>query len=135
MAKVIAFTDGGADPNPGTGGWGVVLRYGEHKKELYGGAKEVTNNAMELTAALMALRALKMPCEVELFSDSQYLINTMTKGWKRGKNVDLWDQIDDEASKHIVTWTWVRGHAGTPDNERAHTLAEQGIREWQRKAS
>lgn len=135
MAKVIAFTDGGADPNPGTGGWGVVLRSGDHTKELYGGVPHATNNQMELTAALMALRALKFTCELEIVSDSQYLVNTMSKGWKRGANVELWHEIDEAIGDHTVTWTWVRGHAGTPDNERAHELAERGIREQRRKSA
>lgn len=135
MAKVIAFTDGGAEPNPGIGGWGVVLRSGEHRKELYGGTDYATNNQMELTAALMALKALKQSCEVEIISDSQYLVNTMTKGWKRGKNAELWDALDDAVSPHVVTWTWVKGHNGTPDNERAHDLAERGIREQRRKSA
>jgi len=135
MAKVIAYTDGGAEPNPGIGGWGVVLRSGEHRKELYGGADHATNNAMELTAALMALKALKQSCEVEIISDSQYLVNTMSKGWKRNKNTDLWDALDDAANPHLVTWTWVKGHNGTVDNERAHDLAERGIREQRRKSA
>jgi ribonuclease HI len=135
MKKVIAITDGGADPNPGSAGWGVVLKYGEHTKELYGGMEYATNNQAEIMAAVAALRALKMACEVEVISDSQYLVNTMSKGWKRSKNLDLWQQLDEAAKPHRVTWTWVRGHNGHTDNERAHQLAERGIREARRKAS
>lgn len=127
--KVTIHTDGGAEPNPGAAGWGAVLRSGEHVKELYGSITYATNNAAELTAAIMALRALKTACEVELFSDSQYLIYTMTRGWSRGKNRELWQQLDTAAAPHVIAWSWVRGHAGNADNERAHELAEQGIRE------
>lgn len=135
MNKVTAITDGGALPNPGTAGWGVVLRCGENVKELYGGLDYATNNQAELTAAVMAFRALKAPCEVELISDSQYLINTMSRGWNRNTNNDLWDQLDEAVTPHTVTWTWQRGHVGHADNERAHGLAEQGIREQQRRSA
>jgi ribonuclease HI len=132
-AKVIATTDGGCDPNPGVMGWGVVLRYGEHVKELFGGESYGTNNQAEIIAAIEALRALKTACDVEVISDSQYLVNTMSKGWKRSKNLDLWQQLDEAAKPHRVTWTWVRGHNGHTDNERAHQLAERGIREARRR--
>lgn len=131
-ARVIAVTDGGCDPNPGVGGYGAVLRYGEHTKELFGGEPSTTNNRMEIMAAIAALRALKTACEVEVISDSQYLVNTMSKGWKRSKNLDLWQQLDEAAARHTITWTWVRGHNGHADNERAHQLAERGIREARR---
>ena len=112
MPKVRIVTDGGCDPNPGVGGWGAILISGERRKELYGGEASTTNNAMEITAALMGLRALKTACEVEIISDSQYLVNTMSKGWKRNKNLDLWQQLDAATAPHSVTWTWVRGHNG-----------------------
>lgn len=134
MAKVHIFTDGGADPNPGAGGWGAVLEYEGRIKELYGSIPHATNNQAELTAAIMGLRALKKPCEVVIYSDSQYLIFTMTKGWKRSKNADLWRELDEAAAPHEVDWQWVRGHVGMPGNERAHDLSVQGMREA-RKAS
>lgn len=133
--KVKIVSDGGCDPNPGVGGWGAILIYGSNRKELYGGEAHTTNNAMEITAALMGLRALKTACEVEVVSDSQYLVHTMMLGWKRRKNLDLWQQLDEMCAKHVVTFTWVRGHAGHADNERAHVLAERGIAEARRGAA
>lgn len=132
MSKVLIWVDGGCDPNPGVGGWGVVLKSGEHSKELYGGESDSTNNRMEITAAIMGLRALKFPCDVVLHSDSQYVINTMSKGWKRRTNLDLWQQLDDAAAPHTVEWVWVRGHVGNVENERAHDLSMLGIREARR---
>lgn len=126
--KVTAVTDGGCEPNPGVGGWGVVLRCGEHYRELCGVEAESTNNRMELTAAIEALKALKEPCEVLIISDSQYLVYTMTRGWKRKLNHDLWDELDRLCAIHQVTWKWVRGHNGHTGNERAHELSMQAIR-------
>lgn len=146
MGKVIAFCDGGCEPNPGAGGWGVVLEFHEdgrmkHRKELYGGESDTTNNRMEITAAIMALRALKRPCEVTLYSDSQYLIKTMTENWSRGKNSDLWQQLEDLLHKdffneqgHKVDWQWVRGHMGNMGNERAHVLSMMGVEQARRSA-
>lgn len=135
MGKVLIFCDGGCEPNPGVGGYGVVLQYDQYTKELYGGEPDTSNNRMEITAAIVGLKALKRACEVEVISDSQYLVYTMTKGWKRGKNLDLWQQLDEAAEPHTVTWSWVRGHNGNPGNERAHKLAERGMREVRKKAS
>src|SRR5258708_27801960 len=138
---VTVYTDGGAQPNPGPGGWGVVLLFDrdgkEVKKELSGGAPETTNNRMELTAALEAFRALKQPCRVEMYTDSQYLkkgINEWMPGWKRtnfknGKiqNADLWVALDVEVARHEINWHWVKGHAGNVYNERVDELARKAI--------
>jgi ribonuclease HI len=138
--RVIIYTDGGCSPNPGAGGWGAVLLFGEHLKELCGGEPDTTNNRMELTAAVEALRALKRPCAVDVYTDSQYLRNGITKwmpAWKRRnwqrkdgalKNVDLWKALDALADKHDVNWHWVRGHAGDALNERCDELAHEGRR-------
>ena len=141
MSQTITiFTDGACSGNPGPGGWGAILRAGEHEKELFGGAPETTNNRMELTAAIMALEALKRPSEVDLHTDSQYVRGGVTgwiAGWKRNgwrtadrkpvKNIELWQQLDAAAARHNVRWHWVRGHAGHPENERADALARQGM--------
>jgi ribonuclease HI len=140
MADVEIFTDGACSGNPGPGGWGAVLRYGEAEKELSGGEAATTNNRMELTAAIAALEALKRPCRVKLYTDSQYLRDGITKrlpnwkarGWKTAakepvKNVDLWQRLEAAASQHAVEWHWVRGHAGHPENERADALARAAI--------
>ena len=139
MQKVIIYTDGGCVPNPGVGGWGAVLMSGGHRKELSGGELDSTNNRMELTAAIEALRALKRPCAVELHTDSQYVMKGITEwiaGWKkRGwrsktgevKNVDLWQALDAEVQRHDITWGWVRGHTGVEENERCDQLAEAEI--------
>ena len=135
--QVTIHTDGGASGNPGPGGWGAVLEWGDHRKELSGGFRLTTNNRMELTAAIRALEALKEPCDVTLFSDSQYVVNGIKKGWARGWrskgwmrnkkeraiNPDLWAQLLDLDDHHDVTWKWVRGHAGNVENERADELA------------
>ncbi|MBK5936494.1 MAG: ribonuclease HI [Halorhodospira halophila] len=139
---VEAFTDGACRGNPGPGGWGVLLRYGEHERELYGGEPETTNNRMELTAAIRALEALERPCRVVLTTDSQYVRRGITEwldGWKRRGwrtasrkpvlNQDLWQRLDELAAYHRVEWRWVRGHAGHAENERADALANQGIDE------
>lgn len=133
---VHVWTDGGCRPNPGPGGWGVLLRFGEHEKELSGGEKETTNNRMELTAAAEALEALTRPCTVHLHTDSEYVRNGITRwstGWVRRnwrnasgdpvKNMDLWRRLLDAAKPHDVSWHWVKGHSGVPENERVDELA------------
>lgn len=137
MKKVEIFTDGACSGNPGPGGWGVVLRYNGIEKELSGGEKETTNNRMELTAVISALTALKEPCEVMLTTDSKYVCDSVLKGWvyswqknnwkksdkKPALNVDLWEQLLALLEKHTVTFNWVKGHAGHPENERCDKLA------------
>ena len=138
--KVIIHTDGACSGNPGPGGWGVILQSGEHRKELSGGEPMTTNNRMELTAAIKALEALKGPSEVELYTDSNYLRGGITgwiKGWKKNgwrtadrkavKNTELWEELDKAASRHDVSWHWVKGHHGHDENERADELARQGM--------
>ncbi len=140
MSGVKAFTDGACRGNPGPGGWGVLLRYGDTERELWGGESGTTNNRMELTAAIRALGALKRPCTVDLYTDSQYvrkgitewLVNWKRKGWKTAagkpvKNQDLWELLDTEAARHDVRWHWVKGHSGHPENDRADELANRGI--------
>lgn len=140
MKKVVIHSDGGCHGNPGPGGWAAVLTYGEHIREISGGAAATTNNRMELLAAFEALRALKQPCRVEFHTDSEYLKNGVTKwvrGWKRNgwktsakkpvKNEDLWRAVDAEASRHEVRWHWVKGHAGDAGNERCDVLANDAI--------
>ena len=140
MRVVEAFTDGACRGNPGPGGWGVLLRSGSHVKELSGGALATTNNRMELTAAIEALAALKQRCKVELYTDSKYVRSGITewlagwqaRGWKTAdkkpvKNQDLWMALDAQAQRHDVTWHWVKGHAGHPENERADALANVGL--------
>ncbi|NRG19784.1 ribonuclease HI [Rhizobiales bacterium] len=144
--SVTIFTDGACSGNPGPGGWGVILRYGEHEKELFGGEAETTNNRMELTAAIQALEALKRPCTVELYTDSNYVRNGITQwlhNWKRNnwrtadkkpvKNADLWTALDEARNRHDVNWHWVKGHAGHPENERADELARQGMKPFRKK--
>jgi ribonuclease HI len=145
--KVVeAFTDGACRGNPGPGGWGVVLRYQDKEKELYGNQAHTTNNRMELTAAIEALEALKQPCEVIITTDSQYVKNGINqwisnwkkRGWKTAdkkpvKNIDLWQQLDELVSRHQVKWQWVRGHSGHPENERADALANRGIDELKKQ--
>lgn len=139
---VEIITDGACRGNPGPGGWGAILRSKGREKTLYGGEQNTTNNRMELTAAIRGLEALKRPCHVRIVTDSQYVKNGITQwisGWKQrgwrtaGKkpvaNVDLWQQLDTLVQKHDVVWTWVRGHSGHADNERADALANQGIDE------
>lgn len=141
MADTVEiWTDGACSGNPGPGGWGVLLVFGEHEKELCGGEAQTTNNRMEMTAAIEALNALKRPSNVILHTDSQYLKDGLTKwlaGWKRRgwktaakkpvKNQDLWQALDEACQRHQVDWRWVRGHAGDPGNERADALARRGL--------
>lgn len=133
MDELIIYTDGGADPNPGIGGWAAILRYGDKEKLLSGNEPESTNNRMELTAAIEALRALKRPCTVDLHTDSQYLRKGITeyidkwaaKEWEGVANADLWQQLWPLVKKHTVQWHWVKGHAGDEYNERVDQLARQ----------
>jgi ribonuclease HI len=140
--RVTIHTDGGCSPNPGPGGWGVILQWGGHTRELKGGEAHTTNNRMELTAAIVALEALKRPCDVDLHTDSEYLrqgITSWIQGWKRNgwrtgdkkpvKNVDLWQRLEAAVARHTVRWHWVRGHAGHDLNERADELAREAIAE------
>ena len=137
---VVMYTDGACKGNPGVGGWGVSLQYGAHRKELFGGEAETTNNRMELTAAIEGLKQLKQACKVTIYTDSKYVMQGMeewlagwkARGWKTAskapvKNVDLWQQLDDLVGQHEVTWQWVKGHAGDEGNERADELANMGV--------
>ena len=137
---VYLFTDGACKGNPGAGGWGVLLRYGGHEKELFGGEAQTTNNRMELTAVLSGLKTLNRPCDVVICTDSQYVKNGMESwihnwkknGWKTAgrqpvKNADLWQQLDEQVARHRVRWQWVKGHAGHAENERADALANRGV--------
>ncbi len=139
---VELFTDGACKGNPGPGGWGVLLRYGDAEKELWGGELETTNNRMELMAVICGLEALKRPSRVIVTTDSQYVKNGITQwihnwkrnGWKTSakkpvKNADLWQRLDEAAARHDIEWQWVRGHTGHAENERADALANRGIEE------
>lgn len=137
MKKINVYTDGACSGNPGPGGWGAILQYGAHEKELSGGEDATTNNRMELTAVIEALSALKEPCEVHLTSDSRYVIDAIEKGWVYGwkkngwiksnkepaLNVDLWEKLLPLLKKHTVTFRWIRGHTGHSENERCDKLA------------
>ena len=138
--SVEIYTDGACSGNPGPGGWGAILRYGKNEKELSGGAAETTNNRMELSAAIEALRALRRPSRVRIHTDSTYVKDGITKwivNWKRNgwrtaakkpvKNVDLWQDLYDALKDHDVEWHWVKGHAGHPENERADALARSAV--------
>ncbi|MDE0812339.1 MAG: ribonuclease HI [Alphaproteobacteria bacterium] len=140
MTQVEVFTDGACSGNPGPGGWGAILRYGDTEKELSGGETETTNNRMEMMAAISALEALKRPVTVDIHTDSTYVRDGITKwihGWKKRdwrttdkkpvKNVDLWQRLEAAAAKHEVAWHWVKGHAGHPENERADELAREAV--------
>lgn len=142
VKAVDIFTDGACSGNPGPGGWGAILRWGDAEKELCGGEADTTNNRMELTAAIQALEALKRPLVVNLYTDSEYVKNGITKwihgwkakGWKTAekkpvKNADLWQRLDAAQARHQIQFHWVRGHAGHPENERADELARRGLRE------
>jgi ribonuclease HI len=137
MKKVLIFTDGACSGNPGPGGYGVIMRYGEGEKELSGGFRNTTNNRMELMGAIAALEALTEPCEAAITTDSQYLVNAVEKGWvyawkqngwrkkdrKMALNIDLWEKLLVSLAKHKVTFNWIRGHTGHPENERCDALA------------
>lgn len=145
MAEFVAYTDGACSGNPGPGGWGALLQAHENgavikERELKGGAPETTNNQMELMAAIMALETLGKPCAITVITDSAYVKNGVTgwiHGWKRNgwrtssrkpvKNVELWQRLDEAQARHQVTWQWVKGHAGHPENERADELARAGM--------
>lgn len=142
LGKVVVYTDGACKGNPGPGGWGVVLNHGDARKLLHGGEADTTNNRMELMAAIRGLKALKRHCEVELYTDSQYVRKGITEwmhnwkknGWKTSarkpvKNEDLWRLLDEEVQRHSVNWHWVKGHAGNPGNELADELANKGVDE------
>lgn len=147
MKKIKVFTDGACSGNPGPGGWGAILKYGGQEKELSGGEEQTTNNRMELTAVIKALSALKEPCEVELVSDSKYVIDSIQKGWvyswqknnwvksdkKPALNVDLWEQLLPLLKTHKVTYRWIKGHAGYAENERCDRLAVAYSKELQKK--
>jgi ribonuclease HI len=137
---VIVYTDGACKGNPGPGGWGALLRWGNHEKELFGGEPQTTNNRMELTAVIEALSALKQSSHVAVYTDSEYVRNGITtwihnwkqRGWRTAdkkavKNIELWQRLDALASEHHVRWHWVRGHSGDPGNERADELANLGV--------
>lgn len=136
------FTDGGCRGNPGIGGWGAVLRYNHHEKKLKGHEKETTNNRMELTAAIEALKVLKKPCSIELTTDSEYVKKGITEwmhnwkknGWKTAKkepvkNQDLWIELDEEIKRHQIKWHWIKGHTGHEGNELADELANEAMDE------
>ncbi|HYD15841.1 MAG TPA: ribonuclease HI [Hyphomicrobium sp.] len=141
--KVEIYTDGACSGNPGPGGWGAILIWGDHRKELMGGEALTTNNRMELMGAISALEALKTGVEADLYTDSAYVRNGISSwihGWKRNgwrtadkkpvKNVELWQRLELAMALHKVTWHWVKGHAGHPENERADELARQGMAEF-----
>ncbi len=143
MREVTIFTDGACSGNPGPGGYGTVLRYGEHEKELSGGEISTTNNRMELTAVIVGLQALKEPCKVTVVTDSKYVSDAVTKGWAYGwrkkgwkrsdgkpaLNPDLWERLLELLAVHKVDFVWIKGHAGHPENERCDALA---VAEWQK---
>ena len=141
MPRVEIFTDGACSGNPGIGGWGAVLRYKEVEKELSGGKVQTTNNRMELTAVIEALKALKTKCNITLYTDSKYVMNGVTEwlenwkknGWKTSnkkgsvKNIDLWQSLDELIKVHEIRWVWVKGHAGHTENERVDALARSEV--------
>lgn len=140
--KIEIYTDGACSGNPGPGGWGAILRFGKKERELSGGERQTTNNRMEMMAAIASLQALKEACQIDLYTDSKYLLQGVTewlqgwkqRGWKTAskqpvKNLDLWQQLDEllEAQDHEIQWHWVRGHSGHIENERADQLARSAI--------
>jgi len=140
MKKIIIYTDGACSGNPGPGGWACLLVYNGHEKEIYGGEAETTNNRMELTAAIKALEALTRPCHIELYTDSAYVRNGITRwieswkqqGWKNSsnkpvKNRELWQKLDEAQARHHIAWHWVKGHSGHAENERVDKLARKGV--------
>lgn len=140
MKQIELYTDGACSGNPGPGGWGALLRFGQHEKELSGGEEDTTNNRMELTAVIEGLKALTSPCSVTIYTDSKYVMDGMEKwleGWKKKgwktsakkpvKNADLWQKLDSETARHSISWEWVKGHSGHPENERADELARLAI--------
>ena len=143
MKEVMIFTDGACSGNPGPGGFGTILRFGEHEKEISGGEAETTNNRMELTAVIKGLEALKEPCRVTVVTDSKYVSDAVTKGWAEGwrkkgwkrsggepaLNPDLWEKLLDLLKIHEVKFQWIKGHAGHPENERCYAMA---VTEWQK---
>ena len=146
MSKVEIFTDGACKGNPGPGGWGAILRHGTTEKEIYGASKNTTNNIMELTAVIESLKNLNKPCELIITTDSKYVKNGITEwihnwkknGWrtavkKEVKNKELWIELDSLIRIHSITWDWVKGHSGHPDNERADLLANIAIEELKLK--
>ena len=140
MKTVIIYTDGACRGNPGPGGWGVLIKYGESNKQLHGGDVSTTNNKMELTAAIMALKEIKEPCKIILYTDSKYVLqgieewihNWKKRGWRGAnkkpvKNIELWKELDELRDEHTIKWNWVKGHSGDPGNEAADMLANRGI--------
>ncbi len=138
--SIVIYTDGACSGNPGPGGWGAILMSGAHRKELSGGESDTTNNRMELMAAISALEALKQPSQVDLYTDSAYVKDGISKwihGWKKNgwrtadkkpvKNAELWQRLDLARARHVIDWHWVKGHAGHPENERADELAREGM--------
>ncbi len=143
--RVVIYTDGACSGNPGPGGWGAILQFGDREKEMSGGEKETTNNRMELMAAISALEALNRPCSVFLYTDSSYVKDGITKwihGWKKNgwktasrkpvKNTEHWQRLLTALKSHDVSWHWVKGHAGHPENERADELARRGMEPFKR---
>jgi len=142
LDKVLIYTDGACRGNPGPGGWGAILCYGDSEREIYGAERDTTNNRMELMAAIQALEALKRPCEITVTTDSQYVRQGITewlpqwkrRGWKTAdkkpvKNQDLWQRLEDATHRHTVHWKWVKGHSGHEENERVDALANKAIDE------
>lgn len=140
MKHIYIYTDGACRGNPGPGGWGALLRYQQHDKKISGAESDTTNNRMELMAAIQALKALKEPCRIELYTDSKYVQKGISewlgdwkkRGWikadkKPVKNADLWQLLEEEASRHTVTWHWVKGHSSHPENDMADALANAAI--------
>lgn len=146
--KLVIFTDGACSGNPGPGGWGAILLWGEHRKELWGGAADTTNNRMELQAVIEALGALTRAAHIDLYTDSAYVKNGITtwihswkkNGWRTAdkkpvKNAELWQELEAARHRHQIDWHWVKGHAGHPENERADELARQGMAPYKRSSA